>query len=179
MKGLGLSEESIGVFPAISSAVMLCVFLFVIPALSRFEAVKPLTWGTVTLCLSYLFLVLTPRYSYTAVTISTILGALGSAVVNPFVQLILVNRISDNNRAITMSVLYVILYAISAPFGYIGGVLSSVSEKLPFVVIIASLLISILLLFVLGREERRKPSYSNVTKNTFEVNKDDSSDIYE
>ena len=45
-----------------------------------------------------------------------------------------------------MAILYVVVLGISAPFGYIGGVLSSISARLPFVLVIMTFGISLILL---------------------------------
>jgi hypothetical protein len=67
------------------------------------------------------------------------------------VESILANAIGDKERAKTMSILHVMLFAITAPFGYIGGLLASVSEELPFVMMSLIFLVCIFLILVLDR----------------------------
>ena len=118
---LGLSQGSIAIFPAIQSGIMLLIFLFVMPTVGRLHFKKPLLSSFISLLLSNLLLVLSPEQSYIVVGLSTVLMAYGTAVSYPFIESILANSINDEERAKTMSILYVILYAITAPFGYIGG----------------------------------------------------------
>ena len=146
---LGLSQGSIAIFPAIQSGIMLLIFLFVMPTVGRLHFKKPLLSSFISLLLSNLLLVLSPEQSYIVVGLSTVLMAYGTAVSYPFIESILANSINDEERAKTMSILYVILYAITAPFGYIGGVLSSVSQGLPFVLLTVIFILCIILTFVL------------------------------
>ncbi len=83
--------------------------------------------------------------------ISTIFMAFGTAISFPLVESILANAIGDKERAKTMSILHVMLFAITAPFGYIGGLLASVSEELPFVMMSLIFLVCIFLILVLDR----------------------------
>jgi DHA1 family tetracycline resistance protein-like MFS transporter len=90
------------------------------------------------------------------VIISTALTAYGTAVSYPFVESMMANSIDDSERAKTMSILYVILFGITAPFGYIGGTLSSISEELPFVLTTILFVICLVLVVVLDRLDRSK-----------------------
>ena len=159
-KGLGISQGLIAVFPAITSIIMLIFFILVMPKLGRRNSKKPLFWGLIISFISQLFLILAPTENIavilTMVVFSTITGAVGMAIVYPFVQSILANAIDDENRAKIMSILFAILLAISAPFGYIGGLLSSISEKLPFVLNSITFIISAILVTILIKMEKNK-----------------------
>ena len=89
-------------------------------------------------------------------------------MIYPFVESMVANSIDDENRAKTMSILYVVVLGVSAPFGYIGGVLSSISARLPFVLMIATFLISLLLLAAIESVEKRKQPDASVA-GTFQV----------
>ena len=89
------------------------------------------------------------------VVASSILTAYSSAVCVAIVESMLANAIEDAERAKVMAVLQVFLFAISTPFGALAGVLSEVSEKLPFVLLIALLAGSIVLAVLLGRVRPR------------------------
>ena len=167
-KGLGISEGTIGIFPAITSAVMLFIFLFVMPVLGKFKVTRPLSWGFILSIISNGILVLSPQGKLYIVVIATFIGAVGAAMIYPFVESMVANSIDDENRAKTMSILYVVVLGVSAPFGYIGGVLSSISARLPFVLMIATFLISLLLLAAIESVEKRKQPDASVA-GTFQV----------
>jgi DHA1 family tetracycline resistance protein-like MFS transporter len=130
-RGLGLPARHIALFPAINAAVMLAVFLFWMPSLSRGNPVRPLLGGFALLVSSAALLAVAPRGSYAVVIVSTVLGALGGAVSMPFTDALLANSVRDEDRATSLAIVYTLLFGFSAPFGYIGGLLASVSERLP------------------------------------------------
>lgn len=153
---LGFSQGSIAIFPTIQSVFMLLIFLFVMPTLGKLNFKKPLLSAFISLAGSNLLLVISPNQSYIVVIISTILMAYGTAVSFPFVESMLANSIDDNERAKTMSILYVILFAITAPFGYIGGALASISEELPFVMMGIIYVVCVFIVLVLDRLDRAR-----------------------
>lgn len=154
--GLGFPKEAVALFPAIHSVVMLLVFLFVMPTMGRLGAKRSLLIGYLTLLTGYLVLVLSPFRSYTVVIISTVLTAFGTAVAFPFSDALLHNTIEDADRAKIISILHVFLFAVSTPFGYISGILSSVAKQLPFVLLALVQVVGIVLLGVFAVFERRQ-----------------------
>ena len=156
LKGLHFPEASISLFPAVKSGIMLLVYVFIMPSLGKFRAWKPLLAGMAVSFLGYLVLVLSPKASYVFVLVSTALGAAGMAVVFPFVNSLLANFIPDTDRAKTLSILHVFLFAASAPFGYIGGLLAANSEKLPFVLLMAQHVVGAALVLVIALLERKQ-----------------------
>ena len=153
---LGFSQQSLSLFPVVQSAAMLLVYILVMPALGRLKFKLPLMSAFAAMVLSNLLLVISPAESFFMVIISTALTAYGTAVSFPFVESMLANSIDDSERAKTMSILYVILFGITAPFGYIGGTLSSISEELPFVLMTILFVVCLFLVVVLDRLDRSK-----------------------
>jgi MFS family permease len=155
-EGLGFPKESVALFPAIHSVVMLLVFLFVMPTMGRLGAKRSLLVGYLALIAGYLVLVFSPLRSYTVVIISTVLTAFGTAVAFPYSDALLHNTISDTDRAKIISILHVFLFAISTPFGYISGLLSSIAKQLPFVLLTLVQVAGLVLLGVFAVVERRR-----------------------
>ncbi|NLI60645.1 MAG: MFS transporter [Clostridiales bacterium] len=151
---LGFSQQSLSFFPVVQAAIMLLVYVFVMPTLGKLKFKMPLMSAFAAMVLSNLLLVISPNQSFFMIILSTALTAYGTAVSFPFVESILANSIDDNDRAKTMSILFVILFGITAPFGYIGGILSSISEELPFVMMTVVFVICILLVGVLNRLDK-------------------------
>src|SRR5690606_34753514 len=151
---LEFSQQSLSFFPVVQSAIMLFIYLFVMPTLGKLKFKKPLMSAFAAMVLSNVILVISPKQSFFMIILSTALAAYGIAVSFPFIESLLANSIDDNERAKIMSILYVILYGITAPFGYIGGVLSSISEELPFVLMTLVFIISLFLVEVLSRLDK-------------------------
>ncbi len=154
-KGLGFPKETIAIFPAVYSVAMLLVFVFIMPTLGKFKPSRPLLAGLVFSFAGYLVLVLCPGASFPLIILMSVLTAVGTAIVFPFVESVIANSIADSDRAKVIAILHVFLFAAVAPFGYVGGLLSSVSEKLPFVLILAQLAISALLVLGQSLRDRR------------------------
>ena len=155
---LGFSDASIALFPAVQSVVMLGVYLFLMPRLGRYDFKISIGGGLLLTLVGVALLILSPVKSYPTVIAAAILMAGGTAVVSPMIEAVLANVIPDRDRAVITSLLHVFLFAISAPFGYIGGSLSSQDERWPFGLIGFALLLSMLLLLSLFRLGRTKPS---------------------
>jgi Na+/melibiose symporter-like transporter len=159
-KGLGLSEATIGLFPAIASAIMLFIYLFVMPTLGKLKVTRPLFWGFILSIVSNGIFVVSPQGKFYIAVVATIIGATGMAMIYPFVESLVANSINDEDRAKIMAILYVIVLGFSAPFGYIGGLLSAISPRLPFVLIMVTFSINLILLFIIENIEKRKRSYA-------------------
>lgn len=151
---LEFSQQSLSFFPVVQSLIALLVYLFVMPTLGKRHFKLPLMSAFIAMVFSNFLLVISPKQSLFMIILSTALTAYGTAVSFPFVESMLANSIDDNERAKTMSILYVVLYGITAPFGYIGGVLSSISEELPFALMSLVFIISLFLVEVLNRLDK-------------------------
>jgi hypothetical protein len=124
------------------------------PRLGKFDFKVSLLWALLLNLAGVILLIVSPVASYPSVIAGTILLAGGTAVVSPMIEAMLANVIPDRDRAVITSLLHVFLFAISTPFGYIGGSLSSRDERWPFALMGFTFLLSILLLLVLFRLER-------------------------
>jgi len=152
VNGLKLPQASIAVFPAVSSVVMLLVFLLVMPALSRKSLGISLLGGLAASALGALALAVAPESGMLAAVLAIVVQAFGTAVSQPLIDTFLANSIPEADRAKMMSIVYLILYALSAPFGYVGGLLADLSPRLPLAFIAVSFLGSIALVLALPRK---------------------------
>lgn len=153
-EGIKIPVETIGIFPAINSVVVLLIFLFVMPWIGKLNPQKPLVLGYFIAAAGNLLLVLCPEGSVLPVVLSVIVTAAGTAVVSPIVESVVANSIPDKDRANATSILYVILMATSAPFGYIGGLLSSINPRLPIVAIAVVFTVGLCMACLLERFEK-------------------------
>jgi len=102
-RGLELPQEMLAVFPAAGSAAALLVHVFIMPGLGRRNPKRPLFAGLLLLIAGYGLLLFAPRGSFAAAMVSTIVAGVGAAVVTPFVNGNLANRVPDDRRAKPMA----------------------------------------------------------------------------
>jgi len=131
-RGLSFPDASIAVFPAIGAVVTLAVYLLALPSLARRGTAPPLILGLGLSTAGGLLLVLCPPGSMLLVTASTVLSAAGGAIVVPYSDTLVANTVAEADRAKSLSIFYVLLFALSSPFGYVGGALFEISDRLPF-----------------------------------------------
>jgi len=143
-RGLAFPEAAIAVFPLVNAAVMLATLVFLVPALARRSTAAALAVGFGSMAVSAALVAASPEQSWPVALLSTAFGGLGSAVVFPVTDSFLANAVPDRGRAKIMAVYYVVLFAVSSPFGWIGGLLSAVSPRLPLA------LVAVVCLFGLG-----------------------------
>jgi MFS family permease len=132
----------IALFTAAYSLVMLVAYVLLLPIVGRMKIESSLVFSFACLTASHLLLATSPIRSFVCVTLSTVIGALGAAVVNPLLDSLVANSIPDRERASALSVFYVLLLAITSPFGYLGGVLSAISDRLPFLLAFCTVLLN-------------------------------------
>jgi Na+/melibiose symporter-like transporter len=142
-RGLGFSEAAIAVFPMVTAAVMLVVLVFLVPALARRGTAGALAVGFGSMAASAALLAASPERSWPVALLATALGGVGSAVVFPVTESFLANAVPDRGRAKTMAVFYVVLFAASSPFSWVGGLLAAVSPRLPLVLVAAVCLLGL------------------------------------
>jgi len=157
IRRLGFSAGSISIFPAINSAVVLLVYALAMPAVGRMKVHRPLAFGLVCSGTSFFLLAVSPVQSMVFVIGSTILGALGGALTGPLSAALVANSVADADRAKVMSLFNALVIAACSPFGYLGGILSAVSERLPFVLGTATFVPTVALAILLPVIQRRFP----------------------
>lgn len=135
-RGLGLPQETLAIFPALGAAVSLGVYLFVMPGLGRRNPTKPLLAGLGLLTAGYGVLLVAPTGGFSSAVAATLAVAIGAAVVTPFVNGNLANRLPDHHRAKTLALVYAGVYGGTAPFGRLAGDLSALNPRLPAVLLI-------------------------------------------
>ncbi|NHN30457.1 MFS transporter [Paenibacillus agricola] len=146
VQALHFSEAFIAWFPAVTSiATLLLMFLFV-PRLNRDHMNRYMIVGLLVCALAYIIQILTPPGQILPMLLSTVLTAAGSIIVYPNLEAAVQNAIDDDNRASVFSILSVIILIFVSPAGVIGGWTYSMDPKLPFILIIAAFLLSVMMM---------------------------------
>jgi DHA1 family tetracycline resistance protein-like MFS transporter len=134
-RGLAFPEAVIAVFPLVNAAVMLAALVLLVPALARRGTAVALAVGFASMAASAALLAGSPERNWPIALLATAFGGIGSAVVFPVTDSYLANAVPDRGRAKIMAVFYVAMFAVSSPFSLIGGLLSSVSPRLPLALV--------------------------------------------
>lgn len=149
-EGLGLSENVASLIPSVSSIVSLMLSLIVVPRLkSSGDYLKTLVSGYSLGSLAIFLLINSPRGSlYTALLSGALLGFY-STVAFSVSRTFLANQIDaidSRARAKILSVTITLSSLINLPTPTIVGYLFSLNPKIPFIVILATFLTSLLTL---------------------------------
>jgi MFS family permease len=159
-RGLGFPAAAIALFPLLSSVVMLASLVFLVPALARRGTAASLAVGFGATAAGAALLAAAPGGNWPVALLATALGGVGSAVAIPVTDGFLANAVPDRDRARVMAVFYVVMFALSSPFGWIGGLLSGISPRLPLALVAGACAIGVAISPLArdgsGRENRRR-----------------------
>lgn len=143
---LGLSENFLALFPILNAAVML---FFMVGIQHRMNAAKfrvPLWIGLSLYSAAALVLIFSPANNLAFVLLYVFLAALAAALVNPRKDALLQLNIAAQERARLNALIMASTIALSSPFGYLAGWLSSLDRRLPFVFALLLFLTAILII---------------------------------
>lgn len=146
VEALNIDDSFIAIFPAVSSIAMLALIFFVIPRFSELKASKYIIWGFLLAIVSKLILIFIGPKEIIPVIISTMLAAAGSIIASPYLEAAVANSIDDEQRAKMFSILQVLVLIFISPSGIIGGWSYTINPRLPFILMILSFVVSILLM---------------------------------
>jgi MFS family permease len=160
-KKLLVPDPLLPLFPMFRSVIAM-VFLFtVVPRLSRFSLRAPLLCGFAAYMAGQILLVCTPvsgALRYISLVLSLSFDGFGSGTLLMLAESLVALHVNPRERARVMAIQHMIIMFATAPFGWIGGLLSGISRDLPFVLNIGLLLIGIavtLIYYVLNPEAHR------------------------
>lgn len=161
VSGLGFTNGIIGTLNVITGTVMLLAQFLLLPRLRSLSTDRALAVSVSTLAVSMLILVFAPANSLVLLILSTVLTAAGSVVTGMLVDTSLANALPDMQRAQLLSFVTVLTVALSAPFMWLGGILSdipAIGPRLPMALIVLLFGICLALLRVAGKmRKQQKP----------------------
>lgn len=132
-QNLGIPEKYVALFP-IGRAIVMLLFIFVFQAtINRFKYRPVLLWGILLYSLSHVMLLLARPGNGFFIVAYTILEATAFALVIPRRDALGALFIDKEDRARVMSLIVVVMLAISSPFGSLFGWLSSLDRRYPFI----------------------------------------------
>lgn len=145
---LGMSEGTLGVFPAFGSLATLAVLVVCLPRLRGRDERLGLAWGLGLSGLSLAVLVWSPAGSIALVAVSALLGSAGGAVLTPAFNTSWYNTLGDEERAKVVAVSALIWSLVKLPAAYLGGLLYARAATWPFLLSLALLLAGLPLLLL-------------------------------
>jgi len=157
-KKLGIPADRIALFPMARSLVMLAMFFLVTPRINTSRFHRPMVLGFAGIILSQLLLITMPAQNYLLLVFSVVLEAASITLVNPLVDSLVFFNVDPLERARINSILYVIVFIFTSPFGWIAGLLSATNRTLPFVLNLALYAVGMFLAWQAGRFNPEKAS---------------------
>lgn len=143
---LGLSENFLALFPILNAAVMLVFMVGIQHRLSATKFRVPLWTGLVLYAVAALVLIFSPADSLGFVLIYVFVAAVAASLVNPRKDALLQLNINPQERARLNALIMASTIALSSPFGYLAGWLSSLDRRLPFVFSFVLFLVAMLVI---------------------------------
>ena len=130
---LGLSENFLALFPILNAAVMLVFMVGIQHRLSATKFRAPLWLGLALYAVAALALIFSPADGLGFVLLYVFAAAVAAALVNPRKDALLQLNINPQERARLNALIMASTIALSSPFGYLAGWLSSIDRRVPFV----------------------------------------------
>jgi hypothetical protein len=151
-KKLLVPDAALPFFPMLRSVIAM-VFLFtIIPKVTASASLKkPLLLGFASYFIGQCILALIPApqgglaaAGYATLCLSLLFDGFGAGILAMLAESLVALHVDKAERARVMAIQHMIIMLATAPFGYISGLLSSVSRTLPFVLTLVLLVLGIL-----------------------------------
>lgn len=153
---LHISTSTIALYPFVKSIMMLIFFFLVMPRLQQGRAHRPMLFGLAGLIVSQIILILTPPGNYLILFLSTALEGFSVPAAYTMLDALTVTTVNAIERARIMALLNLAVILGSSPFGWIGGELSALNRRLPFVLVTVIFVLSGLLTLLASRAAARR-----------------------
>jgi MFS family permease len=134
-------------FPMFRSILAMIFLFFVVPHLTKFSLKLPLLAGFCAYIVGQTLLVSTPpegMLRYVLLCVSLVFDGFGQGTLTMLAESLVALHVNAQERARVMAIQHMIIMFSTAPFGWIGGILSGISRSLPFVLNICLLFIGII-----------------------------------
>lgn len=160
-QNLQVPDAWLAYFPMVRAAVMLIFIFSVQTMLNRLPFHIPVMTGLVLYLASQVLLIAAPAGQPIWLILYVLCEALAFALVVPQKDTLLVLFVNPEERARIISLLYVAMIGLSAPFGTVAGLLSARSRQLPFVLNMVFYLLSMILVIRMRQESRNRSSQAS------------------
>jgi MFS family permease len=155
-KKLLVPEAVLPLFNVFRSALAIIFLFFIFPRFLKGLLKIPLILAFSSYFLGQLILVLIPVegvIKYPLLMVSLMFDGFGLAALMMLCESIIAIYVDPNERARIMALRYMFIMIVTAPFGWISGILSEISRNLPFVLSMIILVIGIIITLIYYRKE--------------------------
>lgn len=130
---LKIPAQYISIYPFAKSIAMLIFFFVAMPRVRDMHFRNPMLLGFGGFVISQVMLITIPEKSYGLLLVSALIDACCVAIVGTQVDRMFVVTVDAEDRARIMSLVYVVVIAVTSPFGWISGLLSGMNKTYPFI----------------------------------------------
>lgn len=127
---LGIDKPSISILGGVNSGIMLLMFLFIVPIISRFNRLKNIIFGFIFQLIALLLFTIIPIGSLSAAIISIIIFALGMSISKPFLEAKFAEETDENQRAGIYSLQNTLICIFNAIVGIFSGYIYDFNPKI-------------------------------------------------
>lgn len=152
-QNLGIPEQWLAYYPMLRSVIMLSFFFFIQHLVNHFPFQVPLTVGVVLYILSQGILLVAPRGAGWLLILYIVLDAFAAALFMPQKDTLTTVFVDRKERSRLISLIYIIMIAISTPFGWLSGVLSDWNRRAPFAMNVGLFMLCLILVVVVVRDK--------------------------
>jgi MFS family permease len=147
-KKLLVPEAILPLFMVFRSILAIFFLFFVIPRLSRGLLKIPLLLGFAIYFLGQSLLIMVPVegfLKYPLLCLSLVFDGFGLGTISMLSESLIALHVNPAERARIMAIRFMLVMGATAPFGWIGGILSDISRNLPFALNLGLLLLGIII----------------------------------
>ncbi|MCL2264607.1 MAG: MFS transporter [Treponema sp.] len=155
-KKLLIPEETLPLFNVFRSVLAIVFLFFVIPKLLKGILKIPLIFTFISYFIGQLLLISIPVegvMKYPLVLLSLAFDGFGYGALFMLCESLIAIHVNPDERARIMAIRFMIMMMVSAPFGWIGGILSDISRNFPFILNMFILIIGIIITLIHYRKE--------------------------
>lgn len=150
-EALSLGKSSISLLGGVYSGVMLFIFVFIVPMISKSDNTRNMQLGLLIQAASLLLLILIPGGNIITVILCIGTYAVGFGVFRPFLDTMLAEVTEGNERAGIYSLINTVTCVATALLGFVSGSIYVFNPRFLYVISIAILLASVVLLELYSR----------------------------
>jgi len=155
-KKLLIPEATLPFFNIFRSVLAIVFLFFVIPKLLKGILKIPLIFTFVSYFIGQFLLISIPvegMMKYPLVLLSLMFDGFGYGALFMLCESLIAIHVNPTERARIMAIRFMIMMLVSAPFGWIGGILSEISRNFPFILNMIILVIGIVITLIYYRKE--------------------------
>jgi len=151
-----IPEAQLPVFNVFKSVLAIIFLFFVIPRLLKGILKIPLIFAFASYFAGQLLLIIIPAesaFKYPLIFLSLVFDGFGLGALTMLCESLIAFHVNPAERARILAIRFMTILIVTAPFGWIGGILSDISRNLPFVLNMVILVTGIIITLIYYRKE--------------------------